>query len=284
MRAPRKVISNSRRAYYSRQNSKPFITGDLFADESDISIYDARVKSSQPTKITVSNAKVIFCPSDKVEQFLEEYKNSIYAKVLIFGNSDRDFMDFDFKLPKSVKRIFLQNSLLSDAIFKPLPIGIENIRLAKNGLPYLFHPKYARQNKKNEILIGPLGRTHSERNFIDVIDPELLGHWQILNSRISPKKYADISSKFRYIAAPRGNGLDTHRFWEAIYRGSIPIVKSNQWSDLMAKLGLPLATVADWEMNQLIQIRQRELAQDFLPGDIPALWWPYWENEIRRMQ
>ena len=281
---PRKIISNSKRAYFSRQSSKPFITGDLFADEADISIYDSRVESAQPSKITVSNAQVIFCPSGKVEQFLEEYKNSIFAKVLIFGNSDRDFKDFDFRLPKSVKGVFLQNSLLSNIVFKPLPIGIENIRLAQNGIPSLFHSKYALHHKKNEILIGPLGRTHSERNFIDVLDPELEGHWKILNSRIAPKKYADVSSKFRYIAAPRGNGLDTHRFWEALYRGSIPIVKKNFWSDAMAHLGLPLATVGDWEMLELKQICQRKFPQDFLPRDIPVLWWPYWEHEIRKVQ
>ena len=280
IKVPRQIISSARRTYYSRQSSKPFLSGDLFANESDISIYNSRNKGFQPSKKTVSEAKVIFCPSAEIERFLEEYKHSISAKVLIFGNSDRDFECFDHKLPKSVRRVFLQNSLFSDVVFKPLPIGIENIRLAKNGIPNLFHPKYALEQKKNEILIGPLGRTHIERDFVDSIDRELVGHWLVLNSRISPKKYALISSKYRYIAAPRGNGQDTHRFWEALYRGSIPIVKRSTWSDEMEDLGLPLATVADWHISELQHIIEKKLEQNFLPRDISTLWWPYWEHEI----
>lgn len=283
IKVPRQIISSARRTYYSRQSSKPFLSGDLFANESDISIYNSRNKGFQPSKKTVSEAKVIFCPSAEIERFLEEYKHSISAKVLIFGNSDRDFECFDHKLPKSVRRVFLQNSLFSDVVFKPLPIGIENIRLAKNGIPNLFHPKYARVPKKKEILIGPLGRTHSERDFIDLIDPELIGYWQVIHSRISPRKYAEISSEFTYIAAPRGNGLDTHRFWEALYRGSIPIVKRSTWSDEMEDLGLPLATVADWHTSELQHIIEKKLEQNFLPSDVSTLWWPHWEHEIRKV-
>ena len=30
-------------------------------------------------------------------------------------------------------------------------------------------------------------------------------------------------SKYRYILCPPGNGIDTHRFWEALIAGSIPV-------------------------------------------------------------
>lgn len=35
-------------------------------------------------------------------------------------------------------------------------------------------------------------------------------------------RYLDILTKSSIAICPRGNGLDTHRFWEACYAGAIP--------------------------------------------------------------
>lgn len=34
-----------------------------------------------------------------------------------------------------------------------------------------------------------------------------------------------VSTGVRYVVAPRGGGEDTHRAWEALYLGAVPIVK-----------------------------------------------------------
>jgi hypothetical protein len=48
----------------------------------------------------------------------------------------------------------------------------------------------------------------------------------------------------RFCLCPSGNGIDTHRVWESIYVGTIPIVKHNlvhsDWMDL------PILFVNDW--------------------------------------
>ena len=50
------------------------------------------------------------------------------------------------------------------------------------------------------------------------------------------------SSKF--VISPRGNGLDTHRIWEALYVGSFPVVKTSSLDPLYADL--PIVIVQDW--------------------------------------
>ncbi len=48
----------------------------------------------------------------------------------------------------------------------------------------------------------------------------------------------------KFVICPDGNGIDTHRLWETIYMGSIPIVKQN-----IAFRGfedLPIAFINDW--------------------------------------
>lgn len=47
-----------------------------------------------------------------------------------------------------------------------------------------------------------------------------------------------------FVLCPRGNGLDTHRLWEALYMGSIPVVRRDiGYNDFTE---LPICWVNDW--------------------------------------
>jgi hypothetical protein len=50
-----------------------------------------------------------------------------------------------------------------------------------------------------------------------------------------------------FVLCPRGNGVDTHRLWETLYMGSIPIVKKDIGNDEFDDL--PICFIDDW--NQL---------------------------------
>ena len=50
------------------------------------------------------------------------------------------------------------------------------------------------------------------------------------------------SSKF--VLCPRGNGIDTHRLWESLYMGSIPIVKYHPTHDNIRDL--PILFIDNW--------------------------------------
>ena len=44
-------------------------------------------------------------------------------------------------------------------------------------------------------------------------------HWKMMNIKNI--------AKHKFILSPWGNGIDTHRFWESLYSGSIPITKDH---------------------------------------------------------
>ena len=48
---------------------------------------------------------------------------------------------------------------------------------------------------------------------------------------VSYDQYIKILSQSIMAICPRGNGLDTHRFWECIALDVIPIVKKGEWMD-----------------------------------------------------
>jgi hypothetical protein len=200
---------------------------------------------------------------------------------LIFGNSDFDFNELPNNLPSSVKKIFAQNVNFDSEKMLPIPIGIENVKLKTNGKPSFFMEKNINTKKSKSILIGPFADTHVERHTLyECVKNSNIPELKVLTKRISPKKYARIAPKYEAVACPRGNGLDTHRFWETLYRNSHPVVRQSVWSSYWKKIGLPLIEIDDWQTSKLDQILKKNYS-NFNRENIPALWWPYWEKQIK---
>ena len=61
--------------------------------------------------------------------------------------------------------------------------------------------------------------------------------------------------KHDFILCPRGNGIDTHRLWESLYMGSIPIVKKDIAFQEFADL--PICFIDDWS----------DISEEFLKGE-----------------
>jgi hypothetical protein len=261
---------------YGKQLNLPYLSGDGFESICDFSAYSRGVNLVSNTDI--SSAKSIFCTSQNVEKFIQEFGSRINANILVLGNSDRDFYEFDLQLPSSIKYVYLQNSHVSDNFFRTLPIGIENLRYARNGIPSLFSPKYYLRAKKNKVIAGPFSPTNDERN--EIFDWKRIKHNSLdyFEGHISPTKFADITSRYLYVACPRGNGTDTHRFWETLYRGSIPVVKRSKWSDSIQNLKIPFIQLSSWDFEEFMEATDKQPYSAINPEELPVLWTDYWEK------
>lgn len=60
------------------------------------------------------------------------------------------------------------------------------------------------------------------------------------------RRYLASLRRHDFVACPEGNGVDTHRLWETLYMGGIPIVTSSPFIDELCR-GLPVITIASWE-------------------------------------
>ena len=83
-----------------------------------------------------------------------------------------------------------------------------------------------------------------------------------------------------FVLCPPGNGIDTHRLWETLYMGSIPIVKRDSahagWTDL------PILFVNNWSEvthNRLTIERDRIRSSTW---NLEKLRVGYWINRIRQ--
>jgi hypothetical protein len=65
-------------------------------------------------------------------------------------------------------------------------------------------------------------------------------------SRFGRLNFLQQVRKQAYVLCPEGNGVDTHRIWETLYLGGIPIIlSSNVLNPLLTEL--PVLIIRDWK-------------------------------------
>ena len=95
---------------------------------------------------------------------------------------------------------------------------------------------------------------------------------------MGPKKLSKLSANFLFVACPRGNGTDTHRFWETLYRGSIPVVKRSNWSESIKTLNIPFVELSNWDFEEFRDKIEEKKFHVIDPLGFPILWTSYWEK------
>jgi hypothetical protein len=263
-----------------RRNSFPFLSVDSFADFCDINATPPRFRGKLPNKYAIANAKTIFCDSDKLQEFLNKHHKSITAKVIVSGNTDYEFHSELINVPSSVRRFYLQNSFISaHPLYRTIPIGIENFRYGLNGHPRLMQKKITFKDRQKSALVGPFSKTHFERSVLEKNITESV-FIRVVNQRCSPRSLSKLFQKYQFVAAVRGNGVDTHRLWESLYRGCVPLVKLDSWSQFLVEHKLPIEFIRNWNTEEIEKCVSESLFTDFSPERIPALWMPYWIDFI----
>jgi hypothetical protein len=265
-----------------RQKSvnRSFLNGDFFRGMADVDVSDRNGALVFSGLGNLGSAKIIFCESSVLQELLNQHKAQLNCSVIIAGNSDHDFENFPRDYPSSLKHLFLQNSFLANSdLVTGIPIGIENARYAVNGNSRFMRNALHWSSKKPRLLVGPFGLTHKER-LSAVRALATSNEFDFVPGRLSPRKYSVLASSYRYIACPRGNGVDTHRFWETLYRGSLPVVIEDSWSLNMHSLGVPMIRTPSWNPIDVSLALQNCMLEEFDPRKIPALWPEFWEERI----
>jgi len=62
------------------------------------------------------------------------------------------------------------------------------------------------------------------------------------------------------VLCPEGNGFDTHRFWETIYMGGIPVILTNPYLDSIVG-SLPIIQLKSWSQLQNVDFLERKWAE-----------------------
>jgi hypothetical protein len=205
--------------------------------------------------------------------------------IVISHNSDVN-VDESFRVPACVKKWFTTNVNVINPKIVSIPIGLENDR---------WFPK---EHKKDQME-WRLGQKRENRNLVymnfDIrTNPnkrqepyDILKNKSWVTTECKSKNgvgfnhYIQNIFEHKFVVCPEGNGIDTHRFWETLYMGSIPIVKENINYAFYSKIyGLPILMVKDWKDLTKENLEYVYGESSTVQWDFNMLTFEYWKNII----
>lgn len=196
--------------------------------------------------------RVVFVQLEYLEDYLyrQKYKHSL----VIAGDSDLGCSRRCYEVMKSRRgtHFFVQNlSFPETPNVRLLPIGFEDPKWARSGMDWNLSPATRHSPKSNAVLVGPFRNTDPSRQ--ELMRIQTSSSVFVQAKPMAAFHYANYATQFRYVACPRGNGMDTHRLWETIKRGSIPVVVDSYWARTVAKY-IPVAMIPRWSEIELQQL------------------------------
>ena len=87
-----------------------------------------------------------------------------------------------------------------------------------------------------------------------------------VKGRVPFTEYADDIMKSYFVLCPRGNGLDTHRAWEAYYLDSIPVVEDNYMNRAIFSGEKPVMFVQD--MRDVTELSLRTFYKNYITSTL----------------
>ena len=239
---------------YKINKNEDYLTSFNFARKSDL-VFSEVLSTDQFYDIKSTNLKINFKNSDitsyKVKKFVLNqgdiiFSNSAAVKSLFryLKNVDQSYnlqlithqadYPIDRKLylnkPKSISKWYAINVDFIAEDLIPIPLGIANDYSTKNLRTSHFTDHLLKISKQKELkLYINLVKSTNYQERGNLFNNFLSSDWVVLREpTLSLDDYYKDLQKYQFVLCPWGNGFDTHRLWETLYSGSVPVVKYHQ--------------------------------------------------------
>ena len=181
-----------------------------------------------------NNPGIIFVYSHRLTDFLKIIDKLENKFVLVSHNSDENITEKYSQILECPKLIMwhAQNVMIHHENLQLLPIGIAN-SMWPHGSMEALRNIMAKLNKetrpKDFYFYFNIGTNRAER----VICKEEIEKCGLVFElpQSNFEEYLKHLSTFKYAICPPGNGIDSHRIWECLYLGVIPIVKRSVFTE-----------------------------------------------------
>lgn len=254
-----------------RVNSFPFLNSDTYSFLCD-QIIDSCSQLDLISDLSSSSRLYIngnLFPGLE-QQFLSHLsKRKALLSGIFIGDSDKSPSE------SFIKSVQKHSSLLGCVNLEirikgvlPLPLGLESQRYRSAGQIRDFQ-KLPDLNPSSRP-IGVLVAWNDDTNLAErtLAREEISGsqHCQELRKRFPARHVHFLMRRSLFVACPPGNGMDTHRFWESLYLGSLPIILKRH--EIPAFKGWPYFALNDW--GELRKLSRNQLVEVYL-NKVPEL-------------
>jgi hypothetical protein len=180
------------------------------------------------------------------------------SSVIVVGHSDYEVNDNHLDALKCIsngklKCIFCVNGNSKSDQMIPIPLGITNncedspMHKIFGNLDQMKAVLELSLSKTNKLYLNINPNTYKKERIrvLELFKVKPYVTYEIpLSSLDGREAYLRRIREHDFVLCPRGNGIDTHRLWETLYMGSIPIVI---YSDVHKNLlDLPILFIKEW--------------------------------------
>jgi hypothetical protein len=198
------------------------IHGDRFVEICDYAIKENDDKIDD--KMLDKNG-LIFVKTDQIINFFEAIREKPFNYVIVSHNSDHNITEEIYRQkPPNVLHWFAQNCRVNYEDVTPIPIGIE--RPCVSGLDtvqIVLDASRQEIDPTNLAYINFSWQTNPDARQ-PIIYQYCHNKWVTVQDRVPFEQYLREIKRHVAVFCPPGNGWDTHRFWETLYMGRVPIV------------------------------------------------------------
>ena len=269
-------------------------------------IYNRKIGSSDPNLdldvyLNIQENDIVYVCNSAIENFFKNIFPLIKHKfILVSGDSDvsMPFEGYNEYL-ESEKLVvwFSQNLIENHPKLKHLPIGLDYHTISKVGE---MHPwgngmlaveqdnlleNISKKTSPSELrLFGCYINFHfpywginqrgDRQECLAKVPKELCYFEPEYSNRVSTWEKMSI---FKFVICPYGGGLDTHRLWEALVLGCIPIIKTSGLDPLFEDLNVCI--VKSWD--ELTQEFLIEYLKNMKPRNQKKLTLEFWMEQIK---
>ena len=222
----------------------------------------------------LSRTRTLFVYTHELRAFIDHVWPRLGGRGYVVMTHNSDFAADESYLPwldatgDKLGRWFAQNATIAHPKVVPVPVGIANSMWPHGDLRVLCRAiaRYCNAPKKELAFVQFDPRTHPHRQAIwDTLRASFPG---MASRPPAPRRYGTYLRRLarcKFCVCPRGNGIDTHRVWECLYLGVVPIVERSTHSEHWARRGLSLLLVDDW--SEVTPERLQAEASVFAPAD-----------------
>lgn len=257
-----------------------FLSAEQFVSLCDrVWCMDKRASSRLLPERRLDHRATVYCKRDRVQTLWPALARRRNRIVLVTSESDFSITE-DQLLPAQVACWFGANS--ESGLVCPLPLGLGN--------------SYCKVTAKAPQLVAAFGERKESLlyvNFRPETNPEVRGPlWRWFTSESWRKNaicdagnvdlttYVRRLSQHRFVLCPRGGGIDTHRMWEALYLGTIPVVEKHPALDSFRDLPILFVdNFSDLDSNYLEKTHAAFLRKSW---NFEKLFLPYWKNRFEQ--
>lgn len=220
-------------------------------------------------EIVIKENSIIYCHADYVELLFKFLQNCNFRNlILLSSQSDRQINKKLFKIkPACIKVWFATNVTYQHRYLIPIPLGVSPYRNSKSVIIddiLEFKDIKIKENLLYSNFNINTNYFHRKKAIYFINKYNFSG----ISQAKSYKEYLIEIAKSEFAFAPWGNGIDTHRFWEALYLGTIPVTKKHKLYESFDDI--PMVLVKSYKyLNKLNKI----IPQNHLSSKLNFGWW-----------